>query len=95
MSVVCSLGHVNPDGSAFCDECGEPLNTSAPVAVASQDAQVATSVPEPVQQVQPVQSVQPDPVFASQAPDPAFDATQAAPVTQSAGTRRTSGSLDR
>ena len=78
MSVVCSLGHVNPDGSAFCDECGEPLNTSAPVAVAPQDAQVATSEPEPVQQVQP------DPAFAAQAPDPAFDATQAAPVTQSA-----------
>ncbi len=30
MSVQCSLGHENPDGSAFCDECGEPLNTAAP-----------------------------------------------------------------
>lgn len=30
MSVRCSLGHDNPDGSAFCDECGEPLNSSAP-----------------------------------------------------------------
>jgi len=28
MSVQCSLGHENPDGSAFCDECGEPLNTA-------------------------------------------------------------------
>ncbi len=27
MTVKCSLGHDNPDGSAFCDECGEPLNT--------------------------------------------------------------------
>lgn len=29
MTVVCSQGHQNPDGSAFCDECGEPL--AAPV----------------------------------------------------------------
>lgn len=28
MPVLCSLGHENPDGSAFCDECGEPLNTA-------------------------------------------------------------------
>lgn len=25
MSIRCSLGHESPDGSAFCDECGEPL----------------------------------------------------------------------
>jgi hypothetical protein len=35
MSVRCSLGHENPDGSAFCDECGEPLSTAAPVATAA------------------------------------------------------------
>src|SRR5579864_2104669 len=35
MTVRCSLGHENPDGSAFCDECGEPLSGAAPVAVAS------------------------------------------------------------
>ncbi|HZT99048.1 MAG TPA: FHA domain-containing protein [Ktedonobacteraceae bacterium] len=37
MTVKCSLGHENPDGSAFCDECGEPLSgaVSAPTAVAS------------------------------------------------------------
>jgi hypothetical protein len=34
MSVKCSLGHDNPDGSAFCDECGEPLNSAAPEAAA-------------------------------------------------------------
>ncbi len=34
MTVRCSLGHENPDGSAFCDECGEPLSGAAPVAVA-------------------------------------------------------------
>jgi hypothetical protein len=34
MSVKCSLGHDNPDGSAFCDECGEPLNSAVPEAAA-------------------------------------------------------------
>jgi predicted component of type VI protein secretion system len=32
MSIRCSLGHENPDGSAFCDECGEPLSAAAPTA---------------------------------------------------------------
>lgn len=35
MTVQCSLGHENPDGSAFCDECGEPLSGVVPVAVAA------------------------------------------------------------
>jgi len=35
MTVQCSLGHENPDGSAFCDECGEPLSGAAPIAVAA------------------------------------------------------------
>jgi hypothetical protein len=43
MSVRCSLGHENPDGSAFCDECGEPLTGAAPAPAAAQ--------PAPVQQV--------------------------------------------
>ena len=30
MPVYCSLHHENPDGSAFCDECGEPLSGAAP-----------------------------------------------------------------
>jgi len=34
MTVKCSLGHDNPDGSAFCDECGEPLNSAAPTSAA-------------------------------------------------------------
>lgn len=29
MSIRCSQGHENPDGSAFCDECGEPLSAAA------------------------------------------------------------------
>lgn len=38
MSVRCSLGHENPDGSAFCDECGEPLSSAAPAAAPVQAA---------------------------------------------------------
>ena len=47
MTVQCSLGHENPDGSAFCDECGEPLSGAAPVAVAAapQPAQSIASAP--------------------------------------------------
>jgi FHA domain-containing protein len=29
MSVTCSQGHVNPDGSMFCDQCGEELPVAA------------------------------------------------------------------
>ena len=35
MAVYCSLHHENPDGSAFCDECGEPLASVAPDASAA------------------------------------------------------------
>ena len=40
MPVYCSLHHENPDGSAFCDECGEPLAgaTPSPAADAGQPA---------------------------------------------------------
>jgi hypothetical protein len=46
MTVKCSLGHENPDGSAFCDECGEPLANAAPApaAVAQQPEQAAQPV---------------------------------------------------
>jgi hypothetical protein len=48
MTVRCSLGHENPDGSAFCDECGEPLAGAAPVATAApqsaSDAQAGTQI---------------------------------------------------
>ena len=30
MTIQCSQGHDNPDGSAFCDECGEPLEQVGP-----------------------------------------------------------------
>jgi hypothetical protein len=41
MVVYCSLHHENPDGSAFCDECGEPLAgaTPDPTAAAASPAQ--------------------------------------------------------
>ena len=47
MTVRCSLGHENPDGSAFCDECGEPLSGAAPVAAAAapQAAPAAAAAP--------------------------------------------------
>ena len=44
MTVMCSLGHENPDGSAFCDECGEPLSGASPVAVAVAPQPAAPSV---------------------------------------------------
>src|SRR6185437_16886865 len=34
MSVYCKQGHENPDGSMFCDQCGEALD-AAPVASAA------------------------------------------------------------
>jgi hypothetical protein len=43
MSIRCSQGHENPDGSAFCDECGEPLNSDAPVSTAAP----VVSAPDP------------------------------------------------
>ena len=42
MVVYCSLHHENPDGSAFCDECGEPLGGAQPQPDASAVQQVAT-----------------------------------------------------
>ena len=48
MSVKCSLGHENPDGSAFCDECGEPLNSAVPAPDAGNQAPVAPVAPAQV-----------------------------------------------
>lgn len=47
MSIRCSLGHENPDGSAFCDECGEPLNTAVPSQPDQQPVQQAASQAAP------------------------------------------------
>ena len=48
MSVFCSQGHENPDGSMFCDQCGEALDSGVAAAGASApyDATVAPT-PEP------------------------------------------------
>lgn len=35
MSVTCSQGHENPDGSMYCDQCGEELPVAAPAPGAS------------------------------------------------------------
>jgi predicted component of type VI protein secretion system len=45
MPVRCSLGHENPDGSAFCDECGEPLTGAAPTSAPPPQASVAPQAP--------------------------------------------------
>jgi hypothetical protein len=58
MSVQCSLGHDNPDGSAFCDECGEPLNAAVPdpTVVASGPVAVAAPAGAPAAGTQTCQS---------------------------------------
>ena len=47
MPIQCSLGHDNPDGSAFCDECGEPLASSAPVASSAPAPAPVAAAPAP------------------------------------------------
>jgi hypothetical protein len=53
MSVRCSLGHENPDGSAFCDECGEPLSSPQPAATAASAAPAAAAAPAAGDQICP------------------------------------------
>jgi len=51
MTIRCSQGHENPEGSAFCDECGERLAQPAPdatAATAATPAPAATAVAAPV-----------------------------------------------
>lgn len=43
MTVRCSLGHENPEGAAFCDECGEPLTSAAPAPASAYAPTVAAS----------------------------------------------------
>jgi hypothetical protein len=44
MTIRCSQGHENPDGSAFCDECGEPLTAAAsPTGVGAADDPMTTA----------------------------------------------------
>jgi len=50
MTVRCSQGHENPDGSMFCDECGERLDqgAQAPAPVAAPVAPPPAPTPAPV-----------------------------------------------
>ena len=50
MTIKCSLGHESPDGSAFCDECGEPLVSSAPITTVAAEAPTVVAVPAGTQQ---------------------------------------------
>lgn len=45
MSVFCSQGHENPDGSMYCDQCGEDLSAAAATTTAT--AQPTDSYQEP------------------------------------------------
>lgn len=45
MSVRCSLGHENPDGSMFCDECGERLDPQQPADASAAPVSTASSAP--------------------------------------------------
>ncbi len=49
MSVYCSQGHENTDGSGYCDTCGEQLPAAQPASVATQQpADLATQPASPV-----------------------------------------------
>lgn len=45
MTIRCSQGHENPEGSAFCDECGEQLGAAYSAAPADADAATITMPP--------------------------------------------------
>jgi pSer/pThr/pTyr-binding forkhead associated (FHA) protein len=45
MAIVCSQGHSNPDGSAFCDECGERLDGTSTAGAAVPPAPVVSNPP--------------------------------------------------
>src|SRR5215469_3544872 len=45
MTIVCSQGHNNPDGSAFCDECGERLDSTSSAGAVVPPAPAAPNPP--------------------------------------------------
>lgn len=47
MSIRCSQGHDNPEGSAFCDECGERLDAAQPVNVVADSSPTVPTGPAP------------------------------------------------
>ena len=72
MSIRCSQGHDNPDGSAFCDECGERLTGQSGVAVADAQPPMATPAPAPTPTPSPV-AVAAAPKLVVQADNATFD----------------------
>lgn len=61
MSIRCSQGHENPDGSAFCDECGEPLSSAASMPVSAPAAPMsAPAVSAPAETAHPKLIVESD-----------------------------------
>lgn len=81
MTVRCSLGHENPEGSAFCDECGERLapsaGTSSPGAVAMMPDPAATAqaAPAPLAPPAPVAAATSAAKLIVQADNQSFDLT--------------------
>ena len=59
MTLRCSQGHENPEGSAFCDECGERLT------LAGSDAAMAAPTPAPDVVATPLSSAPPVAVAAA------------------------------
>jgi pSer/pThr/pTyr-binding forkhead associated (FHA) protein len=54
MTVRCSQGHENPDGSMFCDECGERLDQSAQVSAPAAVPVAPPPAPTPAPVAAPV-----------------------------------------
>jgi pSer/pThr/pTyr-binding forkhead associated (FHA) protein len=59
MAIVCSQGHSNPDGSAFCDECGERLDSSTSTAGAAVPPAPVASNPPVVSGAPPASAASP------------------------------------
>ncbi len=72
MSVFCSQGHENPDGSMFCDQCGEALeNTAASGAAPSAAPYDATQAPTSYEATQAPTSYDATPAMTPPPPAPA------------------------
>ncbi len=86
MTIRCSLGHENPDGATFCDECGEPL-PAAPASAQEEEAPTLPAGAAPAEQAapaapQPAEAAIPQPAPA--APAAEIEATQPAPAAPAA-----------
>jgi pSer/pThr/pTyr-binding forkhead associated (FHA) protein len=59
MTIVCSQGHSNPDGSAFCDECGERLDSTSTAGAVVPPASAAPNPPPVVSGAPPAAGASP------------------------------------